>query len=188
MLDRDEEARLEKELDGEGSDSDSSLDLHTPLPHLMVKDGLLSPNSKLVQSSRNSTPLPNDRPGSVFSVASTAASIMTKSGLFKDERDTVQRRVRHRDGRLLAGGIGLTTGLGWSDSEDEDAPSPLIRQISSRNLKKRAASTTSLRSAANSLSHSYGGHTPESRMEEFASHPSQPYAKRLAYEHGQFCL
>lgn len=42
-------------------------------------------------------------------------SVMTKSGLFKDERDTVKRRVRHRDGRLLAGGIGLTTGLGWSD-------------------------------------------------------------------------
>lgn len=40
---------------------------------------------------------------------------MTKSGIFKDERDTVKRRVRHRDGRLLRGGIGLTTGLGWSD-------------------------------------------------------------------------
>lgn len=23
--------------------------------------------------------------------------------------------MRHRDGRLLRGGIGLTTGLGWSD-------------------------------------------------------------------------
>ncbi|CDO76849.1 hypothetical protein BN946_scf185033.g46 [Trametes cinnabarina] len=171
MLDRDEEARLEKELDGDGSDSDSSLDLHTPLPHLMVKDGLLSPNSKLVQSSRNSTPLPNNRPGSVFSVASTTGSIMTKSGLFKDERDTVKRRVRHRDGRLLAGGIGLTTGLGWSDSEDEDAPSPLIRQISSNNLKKRAASASSLRSASSSLSHSYSGHTPDSRMEEFGMLP-----------------
>jgi hypothetical protein len=39
----------------------------------------------------------------------------TKSGVFKDERDTIRRRVRHRDGRLLRGGIGLTTGLGWSD-------------------------------------------------------------------------
>ena len=45
---------------------------------------------------------------------------MTKNGLFKDERDTLQRRVRHRDGKLLRGGIGLTTGLGWSDSEDEE--------------------------------------------------------------------
>ncbi|KAH9895641.1 hypothetical protein C8Q73DRAFT_643893 [Cubamyces lactineus] len=171
MFDGEEEARLEKELDGDGSDSDSSLDLHTPLPHLMVRDGLLSPHSKLVQSSRNTTPLPNNRPGSVFSVASTAGSVMTKSGLFKDERDTVKRRVRHRDGRLLAGGIGLTTGLGWSDSEDEDAPSPLIHQISSRSLKKRAASTTSLRSTTDSLSRSYGGHMPESRMEEFGMLP-----------------
>ncbi|KAI8977755.1 hypothetical protein BD414DRAFT_517012 [Trametes punicea] len=174
ILDDEEEARLEKELDGEGSDSDSSLDLHTPLPHLMVKDGLLSPNSKLVQSSRNTTPLPNNRPGSVFSMASTAGSVMTKSGLFKDERDTVKRRVRHRDGRLLAGGIGLTTGLGWSDSEDEDAPSPLIHQISSRNLKKRAASASSLRSSTNSLSHSYSEATPESRLEEFGVLPKTP--------------
>ncbi|KAI0668170.1 hypothetical protein C8Q78DRAFT_1081563 [Trametes maxima] len=176
MFDRDEEARLERELDGDGSDSDSSLDLHTPLPHLMVRDGLLSANSKLVQASRNNTPLPNDRPGSVFSVASTAASVMTKSGLFKDERDTVKRRVRHRDGRLLAGGIGLTTGLGWSDSEDEDAPSPLIRQISTRSLKKRAASQTSLRSVVSNsaLSRSYGGHMPESRMDEFGVLPKVP--------------
>ena len=42
-------------------------------------------------------------------------SVMTKSGIIKDERDTVTRRVRHRDGKLLRGGIGLTTGLGWSD-------------------------------------------------------------------------
>ncbi|PIL34648.1 hypothetical protein GSI_03427 [Ganoderma sinense ZZ0214-1] len=126
VVDGDEEARLDRELDGDGSDSDSDLDLHTPLPQLMVRDGLLSPNSKLVaSSSRGATPLPNDRPGSSFSVASAAGSVMTKNGLFKDERDTVKRRVRHRDGKLLRGGIGLTTGLGWSDSEDEDAPSPL---------------------------------------------------------------
>ena len=43
------------------------------------------------------------------------ASSRTKTGLFKDERDTLKRRTRHRDGRLLRGGIGLTTGLGWSD-------------------------------------------------------------------------
>jgi hypothetical protein len=40
---------------------------------------------------------------------------MTKSGLFKDERDTAVRRQRHRDRKLLLGGLGLTTGLGWSD-------------------------------------------------------------------------
>ncbi|KAI0683571.1 hypothetical protein BC835DRAFT_1311020 [Cytidiella melzeri] len=39
---------------------------------------------------------------------------MTKSGLYKDQRDTVNCRVRHRDGTLLRGGIGLTTGLGWN--------------------------------------------------------------------------
>ena len=33
----------------------------------------------------------------------------------KDERDTPMRRVRHRDNPLLKGGIGLTTGFGWSD-------------------------------------------------------------------------
>ena len=36
----------------------------------MVRDGLLSPNSKLVASSRGTTPLPDGRPGSVFSVVS----------------------------------------------------------------------------------------------------------------------
>lgn len=45
----------------------------------------------------------------------TMASNMTSSGLFKDERDTTKRRVRHRDGNLLRDGRGLTTGLGWSD-------------------------------------------------------------------------
>lgn len=40
---------------------------------------------------------------------------MTKTGLFKDERDTERRRRRHRDGKLLREGLGLTTGLGWSD-------------------------------------------------------------------------
>ena len=39
----------------------------------MVRDGLLSPNSKLVASSRGTTPLPNDRPGSGFSLASAGA-------------------------------------------------------------------------------------------------------------------
>ena len=68
---------------------------------------------------------------------------VTKSGIMKDEWDTHKRWVRHRDGKLLREGIGLTTGLGWSDrcennthcsffflltrvtlysSEDEDAP------------------------------------------------------------------
>ena len=45
----------------------------------------------------------------------TFGSAMTKSGLYKDERDTVVRRRRHRDRKLLLGGLGLTTGLVWSD-------------------------------------------------------------------------
>ncbi|OBZ66417.1 hypothetical protein A0H81_13704 [Grifola frondosa] len=142
IFDEEEEQRLDRELDG--SDSDSSLDLHTPLPNLMLRDGLLSPNSKLlaVASDLSSPFLSNGRPGSVFSVASTAGSIMTKSGVFKDGRDTPKRRVRHRDGRLLRGGIGLTTGLGWSDSEDEDAPSPLTRQLCSRSLSQKSSSSS----------------------------------------------
>ena len=38
---------------------------------------------------------------------------MTKFGVAKDECDTPMQRMRHRDGKLLRGGIGLTTGLGW---------------------------------------------------------------------------
>lgn len=37
------------------------------------------------------------------------------TGLQKDPRDTERRRLRHKDGRLLRAGMGLTTGLGWSD-------------------------------------------------------------------------
>ncbi|KAI1793666.1 hypothetical protein LXA43DRAFT_971701 [Ganoderma leucocontextum] len=170
VVDGDEEARLDRELDGDGDDSDSSLDLHTPLPQLMVRDGLLSPKSKLFATSRGTTPLPDDRPGSSFSVASAAGSVMTKNGLFKDERDTVTRRTRHRDGKLLRGGIGLTTGLGWSDSEDEDAPSPLIRQMSNGSLQKRASAMSSR--SLNSISRSYsGGHVSRSGTDEFGVLP-----------------
>ncbi|KII91466.1 hypothetical protein PLICRDRAFT_508762 [Plicaturopsis crispa FD-325 SS-3] len=131
----------------DGSDSDSSLDLHTPLPHLMLRHGLLSPNSKLLPgSSRATSPMtpssPDARPGSMLSVNSTVGSVMTKSGVFKDDRDTPRRRVRHRDGKLLKAGMGLTTGLGWSDSEDEDAPSPLTRRISSLNLSRKASAAS----------------------------------------------
>ena len=47
-----------------------------------------------------------------------------------------QRKRRHRDGKLLREGVGLTTGLGWSDSEDENAPGPLRRKISDMILKR----------------------------------------------------
>ncbi|KAF9471885.1 hypothetical protein BDN70DRAFT_925951 [Pholiota conissans] len=163
---RDRERRKE---DGDGGSSDSSLDLHTPLPHLMLRHGLLSPNSKLLPGagSRANTPL-DGRPGSMLSVVSNVSSlrptfspflssklrpsVMTKSGIIKDERDTPMRRVRHRDGKLLRGGIGLTTGLGWSDSEDEDAPSPLTHRISTLNLSRRSSASSIVPNRSSTLS------------------------------------
>ncbi|KZT18891.1 hypothetical protein NEOLEDRAFT_1142817 [Neolentinus lepideus HHB14362 ss-1] len=165
-FDGDNVDRLEEELEGGGSDSDSSIDLHTPLPHLMLRDGMLSPNSRLLPGmARTPSPLQpaGDRPGSIFS---TTGSIMTKSGIYKDERDTAKRRTRHRDGRLLKGGLGLTTGLGWSDSEDEDAPSPLTRRLSSLSVGdvSRKSSAGSLRSNPHPLSRSVSGpSTPDDR-------------------------
>ncbi|KAH9479018.1 hypothetical protein JR316_0007592 [Psilocybe cubensis] len=86
-------------------DSDSSLD-HRALPrvyamgffltrHLMVRHELLSPHSKLLPgASHATTPMvPDGRPGSIMSVASNG-SMMTKSGIMKDERDTPMRRRR----------------------------------------------------------------------------------------------
>ncbi|KAG1752037.1 hypothetical protein EDB19DRAFT_1084181 [Suillus lakei] len=148
--------------DEDAHDSDSSIDLHTPLPHLMLRHGLLSPHSKLLP-----TPPPDPSRLSIASNFSQAslqsnfstfsnqsdASLVTNSSTGskhpKDSRDTPSRRVRHRDGRLLRGGIGLTTGLGWSDSEDEDAPSPLTRRLSALNLSRRSSATSI------STSHSY---------------------------------
>ncbi|KAA1472356.1 hypothetical protein DENSPDRAFT_176241 [Dentipellis sp. KUC8613] len=152
---------LENEQNDGEYDSDSSIDLHTPLPNLMLRDGMLSPHSKILpQNSRTPSPLlftaDGGRPGSILSVASTVTgSMMTKSGIFKDERDTAKRRVRHRDGRLLRGGIGLTTGLGWSDSEDEDAPSPLTKRLSALTISKKSSSS-SLRPHPLSRSYSAG--------------------------------
>lgn len=110
----------------------------------MVKHGLLSPNSKLLPKASI------ERPGSVMSMV----SVMTKSGLMKDDRDTPKRRHRHRDGKTLRGGLGLTTGLGWSDSEDEDAPSALTRRVSTLTMSRRpsVASVRSVRSLSHSTS------------------------------------
>ncbi|KAJ3917810.1 hypothetical protein F5877DRAFT_79583 [Lentinula edodes] len=149
------------ESDGDGSDSDasdSSLDLHTPLPNLMLRHGLLSANSKLLPASASVDSLASvgadggARPGSMMSMTSNT-SIQTKSGLFKDTRDTSSRRLRHKDGRLLRGGIGLTTGLGWSDSEDEGAPSALTRRLSSLNLSRNSSSASLVSSRMRSKSY-----------------------------------
>ncbi|KIL68434.1 hypothetical protein M378DRAFT_158233 [Amanita muscaria Koide BX008] len=135
----DQHVTFPAEIDKEAlSDSDSSIDLRTPLPSLMVRHGLLSPRSKLLPTSFGTS---HESRGSISSLASNS-SAMTKYGILKDERDTPMRRHRHRDGRLLRGGIGLTTGLGWSDSEDEDAPSPLTRRLSSLSLARRASASS----------------------------------------------
>lgn len=142
----DDYGELERQLEGEGTDSDSSLDLHTPLPHLMVKHGLLSPNSTLLPHAKSMNSVDSlliSEDGVMMDPRASLVSVdTTKSSILKDNRDTPRRRVRHRDGRLLRGGIGLTTGLGWSDSEDEDAPSELTRRISSLNLSSRRPSST----------------------------------------------
>ncbi len=61
-----------------------------------------------------------------------------------------QRKRRHRDGKLLREGVGLTTGLGWSDSEDENAPGPLRRKISDMILKRTMNTAATSRSNLNS--------------------------------------
>ncbi|KAH9921803.1 uncharacterized protein B0H18DRAFT_1121259 [Fomitopsis serialis] len=172
IVDVEEEEKLDRALDGEGSDSDSDIDIHTPLPNLMLRHGLLSPNSKLLPQSQ-SQPV-DDRPGSHMSVVSNAGSVMTKTGLFKDGRDTVYRRVRHRDGKLLRGGIGLTTGLGWSDSEDEGAPSPLTHKLSSTTLGRKSlpASLRSSTSTSSSLSRHFNEMGLDEERRPRASLPS----------------
>ncbi|CAK5263276.1 unnamed protein product [Mycena citricolor] len=164
----------ESEISGlpwdEANDSeDSDLDLHTSLPQLMLHHGYLSPRSKLLTSSK---PFPASS-----SSASLRSNASSASQLPRDSRDTPYRRVRHRDGKTLRGGIGLTTGLGWSDSEDEDAPSALTKRLSQLDLKNgglsRSASRSSLRSTASGRrSSSFSTSTygvPFSRSTSFSS-------------------
>ncbi|OCB88712.1 hypothetical protein A7U60_g4187 [Sanghuangporus baumii] len=149
-------------------ESDSDIDLHTPLPHILLREGVLSPHSKVLASlssgslsSRNS--IAGTGRDSVASYATNASfgSVMTKTGLFKDERNTERRRRRHRDGKLLREGLGLTTGLGWSDSEDEDAPSPFTNRVTSMTLS-RNASMASVRSGSSKKSQFFSRSTPSS--------------------------
>lgn len=86
---------------------------------LMLRHGMLSPSSKLLpQLDEDRTRLSIMSSSSYLSNASNLSlksTASTCSKHAKDARDTPRRRVRHRDGKLLKGGIGLTTGLGWSD-------------------------------------------------------------------------
>lgn len=86
---------------------------------------------------------------------------MTKSGLFKDGRDTERRRQRHRNEKLLREGLGLTTGLGWSDSEDEDAPSPLTHRLSKLALSRKSSQASLHSTVPSRISSSQA--TPKSR-------------------------
>jgi hypothetical protein len=146
----------------------------------MLRDGLLSPHSKLLpQNIRSDSPMvatDSSRPGSVVS------NSITKSGVFKDERDTIRRRVRHRDGRLLRGGIGLTTGLGWSDSEDEDAPSPLTKRLSHLALSRQSSAISvksvprASRSHPHPLSRAFSGDGKDysTKLNQNGRRPSAP--------------
>ncbi|KAJ8496381.1 hypothetical protein ONZ51_g1150 [Trametes cubensis] len=175
---KDDDSDLERQLEGDGSESDSSLDIHTPLPHLMFRDGLLSPRSKLLPGGAAPLSLYIDdnaeagRANSVLSVASTAASTMTKSGVYRDPRDTQRRRNRHKDQSLLRAGMGLTTGLGWSDSEDEDAPSLLTRRLITTSLARQPTVSSSARApsqltkstSVGNLSHPPPSYSPAPRL------------------------
>jgi hypothetical protein len=103
----------------------------------MLRAGLLSPHSKILRP-----PSPELK---------RQASIGSMSFLTVPQ-DNERRKRRHRDGKMLREGVGLTTGLGWSDSEDEDAPSPLIRRLSTltmnSTLTRKASMAVSIRSAS----------------------------------------
>lgn len=94
---------------------------------------------------------------SVFSALTKPTPSTDSSKLTRDARDTPQRRTRHRDGRQLRGGMGLTTGLGWSDSEDEDAPSALTRRVSSLAMSSSSSGIISRITSAAISTRSIGG-------------------------------
>ncbi|CAE6414881.1 unnamed protein product [Rhizoctonia solani] len=154
----------------DSEDSGSDLDLSTPLPHMMLRAGLLSPRSTIITEALESTPVPTAK-------LSARGETLRARGekIWKSE---ARRKIRHRDGQNLRDGVGLTTGLGWSDSEDEDAPSPLRRRLSSVLLAKaqsRPPSQLSRQSFANfSLSRRSTYSNLESSSVSSASNPRTP--------------
>ncbi|KZW00446.1 hypothetical protein EXIGLDRAFT_761792 [Exidia glandulosa HHB12029] len=163
--------------------SDSSIDIRTPLPALMVKAGVLSPFSKILVTPADDSPR-----------GSSAGASSSKLPIPKDGRDTERRRSRHRNGHLLRQGVGLTTGLGWSDSEDEDAPSALTNRLSTLDLSRRPSMLSvrgeynrsrtpsrSPRASTFSTSTSTLG-DPLSRTSSMASSIAKPPRRRVASE------
>ncbi|CAE6443206.1 unnamed protein product [Rhizoctonia solani] len=141
----------------DSEDSGSDLDLSTPLPHMMLRAGLLSPRSTIITEAMESTPV------SAANVKLSARGEALRARGEKVWKAEARRKVRHRDGQNLRDGVGLTTGLGWSDSEDEDAPSPLRRRLSSVLLAKTQSRPPS------QLSRQSYAHTPLSRRSTYSN-------------------
>jgi hypothetical protein len=72
------------------------------------------------------------------STSASASASSSKRGLQKYTRDTARRRVRYSDGALLRAVLGLTSGLGWSDSADDEGRSPRTRRLRAAKLSQSA--------------------------------------------------
>ncbi|KAG8933330.1 hypothetical protein FRC01_009816 [Tulasnella sp. 417] len=138
--------------------SDSSLDLHTPLPDLLVRAGVLSSRSALLASGGS-----KDTAGKGKSKEEKVAELARGVG---GKVISKNRLVRHRDGKNLGLGLGLTTGLGWSDSEDEGAPSPLRRHISQIILNKKTSSGSFSTLASSASVSNFSGSRRESTVSQ----------------------
>ena len=80
----------------------------------MLRAGLLSPRSTIITEAFEAPPPPREPGRSVLSARGEALRLKGEK-VWKAES---KRKVRHRDGRNLRDGVGLTTGLGWSDRCD----------------------------------------------------------------------
>ncbi|KAG8907515.1 hypothetical protein FRB99_003888 [Tulasnella sp. 403] len=121
---------VESPADDPGDLSDSSLDLRTPLPAILARAGVLSTRSALIASGASKDGKTKEQKAAELA-RGIGGKVISKT-----------RLVRHRDGNNLSLGLGLTTGLGWSDSEDEGAPSPLRHHISQIILSKKTSQTS----------------------------------------------
>ncbi|KAG8965227.1 hypothetical protein FRC00_008723 [Tulasnella sp. 408] len=156
--------------------SDSSLDLHTPLPDMLVRAGVLSSRSAVLASGSS-----KDVGGKGKSKEEKVAELARGVG---GKVISKNRLVRHRDGKNLGLGLGLTTGLGWSDrygetcsfmthmlisvlhSEDEGAPSPLRRHISQIILNKKTSSGSFSTLASSASVSNFSGSRRESTVSQ----------------------